>query len=58
MIHLLEAPEYSAVASYVGVLFLANFLAASLSAYGILRDRAWGWLIGVLVTVGPSWLTF
>ena len=52
LIHLLEAPEYFAVASYLGVLFVANFLAASLSAYGILRDKGWGWLIGVLVTGG------
>jgi hypothetical protein len=52
LIHLFEAPEYFEVAAYVGVLFVANFLAASLSAYGILRDKGWGWIIGVLVAGG------
>lgn len=52
LIHLIEAPEYFAVAAYVGVLFVANFLGGLLSAYGILRERSWGWMLGILVAGG------
>lgn len=52
LIHLIEAPEYFEVAVFVGVLFIANFLGGLLSAYGILRDRNWGWILGLLVAGG------
>lgn len=52
LIHLLEAPEYFQVATYLGVLFLANALGAAVAIGGILRDMVWGWLVGVLVAAG------
>jgi hypothetical protein len=52
LIHLLEAPEYFQVATYLGVLFLANALGAVVAIGGIIRDMVWGWLLGVLVAGG------
>jgi Kef-type K+ transport system membrane component KefB len=52
LIHLLEAPEYFQLAAYLGVLFLANALGATVATGGIMRERKWGWLLGVLVAGG------
>ena len=52
LIHLVEAPEYFEVATYVGVLFLANAAGAALSGYGIYRGGGWGWALGALMAVG------
>jgi hypothetical protein len=48
LIHLISAPDHLQEATYVGVLFLANGAGALLAAYGIYRDRLWGWLLGAL----------
>jgi hypothetical protein len=37
MVHLIEAPEYFEGATYLGVLFLANFAGAILAAAGIYK---------------------
>ena len=34
------------------MLFVANFVGALISAFGIYRDALWGWLLGVLVAGG------
>jgi hypothetical protein len=52
LIHLISAPDHLREATYVGVLFLANCVGALLAAYGIYRDRLWGWLLGALVAGG------
>lgn len=52
LIHLIEAPEYYETAAYVGSLFLANGIGATISAYGIYRGASWGWALGVLVAGG------
>lgn len=52
LIHLIEAPEYFALAAYVGVLFVLNGVGAAASAYGIYSERAWGWVLGFLVSGG------
>ena len=40
MVHLIEAPEYFEDATYLGLLFLANFVETILTATGIpLTDR-------------------
>lgn len=49
LIHLVEAPEYLEVATYVGLLFLANAAGSALSGYGIYRGAGWGWALGALV---------
>ena len=36
----------------MGVLFLANAAGALVGAFGIYRDRLWGWLLGALVAGG------
>ena len=52
LIHLYEAPEHFEAAVYLGVLFVANFVASLVSAVGIVRGaRSWGWSLGALVSV-------
>jgi hypothetical protein len=52
LIHLIAAPDHLREATYVGLLFLANCAGALLAAFGIYRDRLWGWLLGALVAGG------
>ena len=52
LIHLISAPDHLQEATYVGVLFLANCAGALVAAFGIYRDRLWGWLLGALVAGG------
>lgn len=49
LVHLVEAPEYFAEQRYVGVLFVAAAIGAALSMYGIVREQAWGWMLGFAV---------
>lgn len=51
-IHVYEAPDSFSEAAYKGWLFYANGAGALLAAYGILRDRQWGWYLGVAVAAG------
>lgn len=52
-LHLITAGEEYAEARYMGVLFLANFLGALVSAVGILRRKLWwGWVLGVVIAAG------
>ncbi|WP_223301647.1 hypothetical protein [Haladaptatus sp. R4] len=43
------APEHLEETTYLGVLFVANFAAAAVAAYGIYQDRDWGWWLGAIV---------
>ena len=53
LIHLWKAPAHFEAAPYVGVLFVANFVASLVSAVGILRGaKTWGWSLGALVSLG------
>jgi hypothetical protein len=52
LIHLLEAPEELEEATYLGLLFLANFGGAVAAAIGIYRGHTWGWGLGVLLAGG------
>ncbi len=52
LIHAVDAPEYFAKATYVGVLFVLNVLGALVAAYGIWRGERWGWWLGTLVAGG------
>jgi hypothetical protein len=52
LIHLLEAPDELEEATYVGLLFLANFGGAVVAAIGIYRNYRWGWLFGVTLAGG------
>jgi hypothetical protein len=52
-IHFIDAPSSFGDATYKGVLFLTNGIAAIVAAVGIYRgDRTWGWGLGVLVAGG------
>jgi uncharacterized membrane protein YfcA len=52
LIHLLEAPEELEEATYLGLLFLANFGGAVVAAIGIYRGHKWGWGLGALLAGG------
>ncbi len=49
LVHLIRVPDHFEVASYLGWLFIANFLGSLAAAVGIYRGTAWGWLLGVLI---------
>ena len=52
-IHFIDAPGSFGDATYKGLLFLANGIAAVVAAFGIYRgERRWGWGLGVLVAGG------
>jgi hypothetical protein len=52
-IHFIDAPGSFGDATYKGLLFLANGMAAIVAAFGIYRgERSWGWGLGVLVAGG------
>ena len=52
-IHFIDAPGSFGDATYKGLLFLANGIAAIVAAFGIYRgERSWGWGLGVLVAGG------
>ena len=52
LIHLLLTPEHLEEAAYLGVLFALDFVGSAAAAFGILRGRRWGWLLGALVAAG------
>src|SRR5215216_1114687 len=52
LIHLVEAPDELEEATYLGLLFLANFGGAVVAAIGIYRNHRWGWLLGVMLAGG------
>ena len=52
LIHLLVTPEYFEYAAYVGLLFLVNVAGSAVSAYGIYRGARWGWILGLVISIG------
>src|SRR5919112_3980986 len=52
LIHLIEAPEELEEATYLGLLFLANFGGAVVAAIGVFRGHKWGWGLGALLAGG------
>jgi hypothetical protein len=52
LIHFVEIPDNYAEASYKGILFALNCLAALVAAYGVYTQRSWGWWLGLLVAAG------
>ncbi len=53
LIHLEEARDAFGDATYKGLLFVANGVGALVAAIGVHREqRAWGWLLGLLVAGG------
>ena len=52
LIHLATARDSFGEATYKGLLFVANGVAALVAAVGVYRDRDWAWLLGALVAGG------
>jgi hypothetical protein len=59
LIHItLSQAEYEE-AVYMGYLFAANFFEALVAAFGIYRNKLWGWMLGLVIAIasiaGYSW---
>ena len=52
LLHLYAALGESAETPYLNALFVANFAAALIAAFGLLRSRRWGWMLGALLAIG------
>ncbi|MCO8256801.1 hypothetical protein NKF26_23570 [Haladaptatus sp. AB618] len=52
LIHLWLVPEHFEEATYLGGLFVAEFVGTVVAAVGIYRDQEWGWLLGALIAIG------
>ena len=52
LVHLLLTREHFEEATYLGLLFLADFAGAAVAAFGIYRGYRWGWVLGALVAAG------
>jgi hypothetical protein len=52
IVHYFTAQHEFEEAAILGYLFMANFLAALVAAYGIYRRKAWGWGLGLLIAAG------
>jgi hypothetical protein len=51
LVHFMAAQGEFEEAAYMGFLFIGNFLAALLAAYGIYQKRMWGWVLGLFIAV-------
>jgi len=52
LLHFFTAQREYDEAAYLGYLFIANFLGALISAYGIYSRQAWGWIVGLALAAG------
>jgi len=52
LIHLVLTPEHLEEATYLGLLFVADFAGAAAAAFGTYRGHLWGWILGALVAGG------
>ena len=50
VVHAIHAPESFEEAVYKGWLFFANIFGSLIAAYGIFRNRPWGWKLGFLIS--------
>ena len=59
LLHLMTAQGEFEEAAYMGYLFMGNFVAALLAAYGIYRKQLWGWVLGLFIAAasiaGYAW---
>jgi hypothetical protein len=55
---LVLTPEHLEEATYLGLLFLANFVGAATAAFGVFGGHRWGWALGALVAGGAYALYF
>ena len=52
LVHYFSSQHEFEEAWILGYLFIANFLGALLSAYGIYRRKTWGWGLGLAISLG------
>jgi len=52
LVHYFSAQHEFEEAWILGYLFVANSLCALVAAYGIYRQKRWGWMLGLLIALG------
>jgi hypothetical protein len=52
LVHYFSAQHEFEEAALLGYLFMANFLGALVAAYGIYRQKIWGWILGFAIAAG------
>ena len=52
LVHYFSAQHEFEEAWILGYLFVANFIGALVAAYGIYRQKRWGWGLGLLIALG------
>jgi hypothetical protein len=52
LLHLAEMSEYYGEERYIGVLFGLSAVGAAIGMFGMVRNQAWGWLLGSVVAAG------
>jgi hypothetical protein len=58
LIHLVLTPAHLEEATYLGLLFFANFVGTAAAAFGVWRGFRWGWALGALIAGGAYALYF
>ncbi|MCF7917985.1 hypothetical protein K9L27_03240 [Candidatus Gracilibacteria bacterium] len=49
--HIVEAPEYFEEATYVGILFVLNFIGALYACWLIQKGKPSGWHLGMVISI-------
>jgi len=52
LVHYFSSQHEFEEAWILGYLFIANFLGALMAAYGIYRQKRWGWVLGLFIALG------
>jgi hypothetical protein len=52
MLHIVTAQTEYDEAAYMGYLFAANFFGALIAAFGIYHKKLWGWVLGLVISIG------
>lgn len=52
LLHIITAQKEYDEAVYMGYLFAANFFGSLIAAFGIYHKQLWGWILGLVISVG------
>ncbi|MFN8531005.1 MAG: hypothetical protein U0670_20565 [Anaerolineae bacterium] len=52
IVHFIDAPDSLSELPYKGWMFIANGIGALIAAYGVFRQKSWGWYLGLLIAGG------
>ena len=52
LLHIITAQKEYDEAAYMGYLCAANFFGSLVAAFGIYHKQLWGWILGLVISVG------